>query len=301
MHTEIARQILQHMYEEGITPKEEIDFIFDGKIHRFSTTEDRYGKKSGAYFAHADGFPNWGFMDYHKHDTMIKGKLNPDSLTWAQRQELRQQDSPKPKQDTDAQAEERARARAFDEYQRARPERAQIHPYCMFKHIRIFSRKIRVVEQTRQGDFCREGDLLIPLVNALTRKFQTLERISRGTMRDGRHMKGLYAGTHRAGACFEFPIPQPPEKVIICEGFATGSTIYSRMKSRSIVLCATCWSNIINVARFWRKRTSLPIIIAADNDEPGIKGAQQTIEAGYADQYYAPPIEGYDWNDYLTK
>ena len=303
MEAEIIEQILAHMSAEGITPKEEISFVFDGRIHRFSTADDRHGKKSGAYYAYSDGLPNWGFMDYHKHSEMIKGKLDTEHLSWGARETIKANSNNYPKHsknDNNAE-EERARARAFDEYTRGKSERACLHPYIMHKHLGNIPRTVRVARGVRPGDICKEGDLLIPLVSAITRKFQTLERISMRTMADGRHMKGLYKGTHRKNACFEFPIPQQPAQVIICEGFATGASIYQFAKSPAIVLCATCWSNIINVARIWRKRTKLPIIIAADNDKPGIKGATDAVNAGYADNLYYPPIVGYDWNDYITR
>ena len=35
MRNEIERQILQHMDAEGVKPRGPIDFIFDGKIHRY--------------------------------------------------------------------------------------------------------------------------------------------------------------------------------------------------------------------------------------------------------------------------
>ena len=301
MNETLRELIFAHMAEEGIEPRSEIDFICDGKVHRFATQDDSYGHKSGAYYIYDDSVPNWGIMDFHKHTEFQKRKLAFDDLPKERQQEIREQIAREKPVDNKAIEEEQiARKRAFCEYQRASAKPVNRHPYYKLKQITLEDSRIRVVTWPKSGDFCRRGDLLIPLMNCLSREFQTLERISYNHMPNGKHLKGLYPKTHRAGACFEFPTKNP-EQIIICEGFATGASIHSVMRKRNIVVCATCWSNIINIARIWRKRCTLPIIIAADNDEAGLRGATQAIEAGYANEIFTPPIAGMDWNDYIIK
>ena len=75
------------MQECGIRPKHGYGGFYvqmDGSLQRFPVEGDKSGAKSGAYFCYADGWPHWGFMDYHIHDTMqefsFKGRdvLPPD-------------------------------------------------------------------------------------------------------------------------------------------------------------------------------------------------------------------------------
>ena len=316
LRDEIERQILQHMEAEGIRPRGHIDFEFDGQIHRFSVEGDRAGAKSGAYKAYADGRPNWAFMDHHKGERMIKGKLNKQELTESEREEFREQVRGETVDYTQREAEraererkqrkadEQARRSAYEEYMRAESSGVWSHAYIKLKQIesaRDFTSKIRVVVNSMEGDKCKDGDLLIPLQNCETNKFQSVERISRGLMRDGKHMKGIYTGTHMTGAAFTFEVPSP-EKIILCEGFATGASIREYTNGRATVICAMNCGNLRNVAQVWRPKTKLKIIIAADNDESGAgeRAARAVVEAGLADAYYMPPITGYDYNDYIN-
>lgn len=83
----IDAQFWETMQECGIRPKHGYGGFYvqmDGSLQRFPVEGDKSGAKSGAYFCYADGWPHWGFMDYHIHDTMqefsFKGRdvLPPD-------------------------------------------------------------------------------------------------------------------------------------------------------------------------------------------------------------------------------
>lgn len=299
----ITAEFFASLESLSINPREgqNLRLIMDGQIHRFSTDEDRGGEKSGAYYIHSDGWPNWAVMDFRKHDEMQKFKLSRERMPeqWEYNNQAAKQ-----KQDEREQESEEARRRAYNEYSRADSKLADFHPYINRKRVAGVTHKIRVVinETHRHSDLCKIGDLLIPLVNATTRKFQTLQRISKGLMQNGRHMKGIYSKTHLMGACFEFLPPDynDAKRIIICEGFATGASIFKVARIKSIVLAAMTCHNIINVARVWRKRTRIPLIIAADNDEAGLSHARKTLEAGLADKILIPPIIGFDWNDYIN-
>ena len=302
----IADQILRHMQAVGIEPRGNVEFVFDGKVHRFATVDDKGGEKSGAYWAYSDGWPNWGIMDFHKHERMIKSKLDAASLTCSESEALTEQletRSPNRQEQErrEREADEQARANAYREYHCATHEGVENHPYCKLKHIHDLPRLIRVVVQAQPGDICRVGDLLIPILNCESRRFQAIEKISRGVMSNGKHMKGIYSGTHVKGGCFEFPMIEP-EAVYIAEGFATCASVHEFMTRRGLVVCAMNCGNLINVARVYRERTKLPVMILADNDASGVgvKKANEVVEAGYADSYYIPPMIG-DWNDYLTR
>ena len=74
----IIQEFFNFMSSVGITPKYNFEPILDGRTHRFATDEDRGNSKSGAYYIHADGFINFGAMDFHRHSEMQKGSISRD-------------------------------------------------------------------------------------------------------------------------------------------------------------------------------------------------------------------------------
>ena len=282
----------------AIRPRGDFRPQMDGRLHRFSTEDDRGGEKSGAYFVHADGLPNWGVMDFRQHGEMQKFKLDRDRLPEGSGTHDKQAINTRKEQEEHE--AEQARARAYDEYSRANQEAANFHPYCRLKKVDGVSSKLRVVVARINTDFCDVGDLLIPIVNATTRRFQSLQRISRRTTREGKHIKGIYSKTRLAGGCFEFIPKESPQKIIVCEGFATGASIFKVARVPSVVLSAMSCNNLANVARVWRKRLRVPLIIAADNDKAGLTAARDVLAAGFADGILTPPVAGWDWNDYIN-
>ena len=168
----ITAEFLATLEELAIKPRYDLRLLMDGQIHRFSTDEDIGGEKSGAYYIHSDGWPNWGVMDFRKHDEMQKFKLSRERMPeqWDGNTQASQQ-----KQNEREQESEEARRRAYNEYSRADSKMANFHPYIYKKRVSGITQKIRVVtsETHKHSDLCKIGDLLIPLVNAATRKFQT--------------------------------------------------------------------------------------------------------------------------------
>lgn len=211
-----------------------------------------------------------------------------------------------------------------------------LHPYLQAKHVdnshRIFfngGHILRTKATEATGDICRKGELLIPLINAETFEFRSLVRIFSRPNPDGKfNPKPFYKGTHPTGCCCPLipyqcmthydPTPeqlrlsQPyrtqertgrleADHVFICEGIATAFAVLELSECKYPVLAAMSCHNIINVAKAWRKLyPRLQITIAADNDNSGIEAADKTITAGFADKKIIPPIQGQDWNDYIT-
>lgn len=102
---------------------------------------------------------------------------------------------------------------------------------------------------------------------------------------DGRKM---FASGGRIRGCF-FKIQGNDEKIIVCEGFATGASIYEA--TGFTVICAMNAGNIRTVCLDLLHKN---IIIAADNDESGI-GESKAKETGY--KYVMPPNIGDDFSD----
>lgn len=251
----------------------------------------------------------------------------------AEKQKLLHQ---KEKQLRDSEAEKNAVLNAWREYQYpCACEFGPLHPYLRSKHIdnsdSVFFGVCHILKTKATysaGDICQKGELLIPLIHADTFEFSGLVRIFSRPNSEGKFSKHFYTGTHSRGCCcplipyramnFIDPVPTPLREVkpyrsqkrtafleadmaFIAEGIGAAFAVLELSATKYPVLAAMSCHNIIHVAQAWRNRyPRLKILIAADNDKPGIEAAQQTLNAGYADKMIIPPIAGQDWNDYLS-
>ncbi len=301
----IEEQFFYTLSLHNIAFKHNEPLIMNGKIRRFQTKEDSRIEKSGGYYIHADGWPNWGFIDYRKTNdgVMFKYKLDPkltpkDILNFInpshQSEETHQHNMIKSLE------REAVRAKAYDEYLRASPMGVEHHPYCILKKISGFNKQIKIVTNSMQNDICKNGDLIIPLVNIRTRKFQSLQRITRNKMSNGKHMKGIYPNTILREACYIFQEVSRPSKLIICEGFATGASIFSTCRNRAIVISAMTCHNMKNIAEAV-KDYGIHIVVAGDNDEAGIKACKEIKRLIKDSEIFLPPKNVNDWNDYITQ
>lgn len=165
---------------------------------------------------------------------------------------------------------------------------------------------------TRQ---CEKGDLLIPLVNAETRKFQTLQIIKAIPNEQGKYPKMFYRGLPIQNACFEFINAENETApfIYLAEGFITGASVQLITKGYPVV-CAMNIGNLVNVAKSLRKRyPKKKIILFADNDagtaikspnnaNPGVNAAISLKRNSLVDEVKIPKIPGrenenVDWYD----
>ena len=364
----IEEQFFYFLANNGIIPKSRrLDLIMDGKIHRFPVEDDKSGNESGAYFIHSDGCPAWGAMDFHKHGGMIKGKFNIELLSSSDHDEIISQlksndrnndairaEMLQKKEAKKIEAEKIKKEAEFLAIKNAQLEYennncysaclSTYHLYSILKHLynlnndgaleRIFDYQVRVKTQEKPGDICKKGDLLIPLYNAGTMIFQSLQYIRMLNSENMKHEimdlqaheydiflyirhienslehvkfeKRFYKGTSTKGACFPF-IPfhnERPDHIYICEGLATGASIFNFYECSIEIYAAMSCGNIIHVAKMLRAKYPKALItIAADNDKnhAGENAAIETIKAGYADNYNMPKKIGSDWNDHFIE
>lgn len=94
----------------------------------------------------------------------------------------------------------------------------------------------------------------------------------------------------RVRGCY-YLIGTPGERVVVCEGFATGAAIHQA--TGLAVVVALNAGNLKPVC----DSLSHPITIAADNDESGV-GEKAAKESGY--DYVMPDVVGWDFNDVHT-
>ena len=358
----------------------------DGLIHRFAVEGDRYSDEngSGAYFIHADDYPNWGVMDFHHHSEMQLFKLDLSTLTPNELAEYRAQLPKREPSHSPQTYEERERARKFFEaknrekeaqreelqkefrqqqYRRACEEYngaafgGLYHPYIderfhsvpapelgntfmgicirdfnLWEHDRSIDPKRPsienphtlgvVIEPVKDGP-CKEGDLLIPCTDALTKKFRTLQIISREKGADGKYPKRWYAGLPIDNVCYKFAVPEQhglpgcehATTILLCEGVFTGLAVLTMTQGAYPVYCAMTCGNLRNVAHSLRKRfPTMKIILMADNDKatelktgrnPGVKAAIELKQAGLIDASKIPQVpelenENVDYYDVLV-
>ena len=378
----ILKQFLESLDECHIRPKYREDWVMDGLLRRFAVEGDSSGQTAGAYFIHADDYPNWGVMDYHHHSEMQLFKLDlstltPDELadyhaqlpkressyspqTYEEREHARQFFEVK-NREKKAQSEalkeqfrQQQYRRACEEYNMAGFASALYHPYMCErfysvpvpeagknKAMSIWTRDFNlwehnynidskrpstdnphtlgvVVGEPVKGGPCREGDLLIPLTDAFTGKFRTLQIISREKGADGKYPKRWYAGLPIDNVCYKFAVPEwifevngtryglpgceHAQTILICEGFCTGLAVLTMTQGAYPVFCAMTSVNLSNVARSLRQRfPNMKIILMADNDRhtelktgrnPGVEAAKKLKQAGLIDASKIPQIPG---------
>ena len=287
----IVEQFFSHLANLGITPKENFYPELDGQTYRFSIDDDKSGAKSGAYYIHADGFVNFGAMDFRKHSCMQKGSLSKDYRPKYDKkqyekaiEESRRRAAERAKQDKENEARARVQMMKeftiYDREQRViissgKNTRYENHPYLKAKGVEQipFTAKLNAefrvkVNQTSNDDFSHVGDLLIPLVHIdsgyspyIEERMRGLQVISGKLNHEGKYQKSFYKNIPLQG-CYCELIPHQcrgdngfSDKVkiiFICEGVATGLSLLALTDFESPVFCAMSCHNLINVAKAWR-------------------------------------------------
>lgn len=329
----IASAFFDFMHQHGVIPRGNLSLIMDGRIHRFSTENDKHGGQSGAYFLYSDGCPNGGAMDYHIHSEMQKFKLNQDIMHNDNRRVLSEAEYRKKKDDDELKKAESERKKqenmrlqkekqmlatlnAWREFSCALPlPYPESHAYLTRKHVQNFTScdiRLRIKRKKETDDICNVGDLLIPVVDVRTDKFISLIHISEKEP----HTKLNYTGARILGGCVQL-IPRGlresfciapdsnfinPEinsdTALICEGVATGYSVLELSQHKVPVLCVGGCGNMIHVCKAWHERyPKMRIILCPDNDENGIglRKAQECRDAGCAHDIKLPQIKGKNW------
>lgn len=232
--------------------------IDDGAIHRFST-DGKHTNKNGWYMLHTDGIPAGTFGDWREGFAQNWCSKAGTSMTEAERLAYRERVKAMQRQREDelAQRQKLVAAGALKRCTAATP--CTQHDYLTRKGIQPHGAKI-------------EGDkLLIPMRDTAgtLHSLQTIARDGTKMFMSGGRVKGCYFG-----------IGKPKEALIICEGFATGASIYEC--TGQAVAVAFNAGNLEAVAVALRiKYPALKIIIAADDDHqtPGNPGMTKATAA----------------------
>ena len=269
----------------GLTPPDYINA--DGAIHRYSTS-DKPSHKNGFYFLHLEGIP-WGqagSWDVNGGDPVCHWCAKSDhAMTDAEREAHRQRiKAMKAQREADTLATQQVASETAAALW-VKADTATAHPYLTTKGIKPHGVKVFA------------DKLLIPLRDTAgtLHSLQTIAPDGDKRFHPGGRVKGCY---HSIG--------KPTGVLVICEGYATGASIYEC--TGHAVAVAFNAGNLEAVALALRaKYPAIKIIVAADDDHqtdgnPGMtkaKAAALAIDALMAVPSFSAgrPDKATDFND----
>lgn len=239
------------------------DLVANGVLHRYQVEGDKAGSKNGWYVLHADAQPFGAFGSWKTGQSETWYPSLVDTMTEAQRKALSARiAAAKLARDAEqAAVYATARQRAQGLWDKAKPA-AGGHAYLVKKAVPAYGLKL-----LRQ-------QLVVPLrdVEGTLHSLQFIGEDGRKTFLTGGRKRGCY---HAIG--------RPEAALCICEGYATGATIYQATGNATAV--AFDAGNLQPVARALRQKfPRLTLVIAADNDtetpgNPGVTAAQSAARA----------------------
>ena len=274
MQTNAIQQFTTALLNQGIQTNDSI--IGDGLLHRAHVVGDKKGTKNLAYILHNDSRPSGWFQHFSKGITgtwTANGK--PRKLSAKEINQI--QADRKIREIEQAKSYQQTALKARQIWQQSTPVHS--HDYLTNKGIQAHCARVF------------GNDLVIALWNE-QREISTLQYINSFGSK-----KFLTGGKKKDCFC---PIGTPTDKILVCEGFATGASLHH--DSGLFVACAMDSGNLESVAKVIRRLfRDAQIIIAGDNDLNGVgQDAAKKAAIACGGSYIIPPIEGMDYNDYLT-
>lgn len=258
----MSNTMLDAMRAAGLAPHKEIDLRDDGKLTRYRVQGDKAGSRNGWAVLYSNPICSGAFGSWKTGESHTWREVSHKPQTPAERAELqRQLAAMRAARDAERdKVQEEARARAAKLWTRARPA-TDVHPYLQRKSVGAYG-----VRQLREL-------LLIPARDEHG-QLHTLQFIGP----DG--AKRFLSGGRIAG-CY-CPIGRPLDSLLICEGYATGATLYAAT-GRAVAVCFSA-GNLQPVASALRaKFPGMSLIICADNDPtPGNPGVTHATRAARA-------------------
>lgn len=235
----------------------------NGCLHRYRVEGDKAGSCNGWYVLHLDDKPFGAFGSWKTGQSETWSPAAAETMNTAERQALaaRMAAAKLARDAEQAAVQTSARQRAHDLWEKAKPADGG-HAYLVKKGVPAYGLKL-----LRQ-------QLMVPLrdVDGTLHSLQFIGADGRKTFLTGGRKRGCY---HAIG--------KPEAALCICEGYATGATIYRDTGHATAV--AFDAGNLQPVARALRQKfPRLTLVIAADNDtetpgNPGLTAAQAAARA----------------------
>lgn len=260
----VAVQFGAAMAAYGLNPPE---IVADGQRRRFDADDDKKGKKSAWYVLHDDGVPAGAFGNW-KADLSEKWCGKSDlALTQVERNEYRAKIE-KARQETEIirlQLETEA-STVCSRILASALDATDDNPYCARKGIKPFGLK----------EFKDKRTLIVPIRDGAGNVTSLQFIYEDGSKR--------FKSNGRVKGCYYSFGGKPVDVVLLCEGFATGASLFAA--TGYPVAVAFNAGNLEAVARVLRaKLPDIRIIVCADNDRfnaagnVGVESATATAKA----------------------
>lgn len=286
--TNFVSKFLTKIVNDGIIPANSHEILPTERFKSIKSSTNRGGKKSISYWLRIESDFAYGYaIDFKLGiESRFNSARNDPSMTKADIQRVNAMTKAK-KAEEDLKIAERHNKIA----ERARHnwelcEIGRETPYTKNKGIK----KLNTV-----GLFSN-NQLFVPVYD----NFANPEMVSYQLIRPNGDKKFPFGGKKQG--CFHI-IGQinPTQKTIICEGFATGASIYEALRPNvDAVIVSFDAGNIPNVVKEFKKvYHNTPIVIAADNDEngTGLKYAKKAQKSTPDVSIVMPDTIGADFND----
>lgn len=258
----MTSSILDAMHAAGLAPHKALELREDGKLTRYRVQGDKPGSRNGWAVAYNHPINSGAFGSWKTGATHTWREASSKPQTSAELAELQRQiKAMQAARDAERdQVQATARERAAKLWGRAR-HATNVHPYLQRKGVGAYG-----IRQMREL-------LLIPArdVNGVLHTLQFIGGDGAKRFLSGGRIVGCYC-----------PIGRPLDSLLICEGYATGATLYAAT-GRAVAVCFSA-GNLQPVARaLHMKFPELVLIVCADNDptpgNPGLTHATQAARA----------------------
>lgn len=257
-----ANHFLEAMSAAGLA-MHKADPVADGSLHRYQVEGDKAGSKNGWYVLHPGDKPSGMFGSWRTGQSETWTPTSLQALSRAERGALvaRMAEAKQARDIEQAAVHASARARALRLWEKSKPAFSG-HAYLLKKSVPAYG--IRLLRE----------QLVVPLrdVDGVLHSLQFIRPDGRKTFLTGGRKRGCY-----------LPIGRPDAALCICEGYATGASIYQATGHATAVAFDT--SNLKPVALALRQKfPHLTLVIAADNDietpnNPGVRAATAAAHA----------------------
>lgn len=279
------------------------DLVADGHFHGLRTDQDRHGAKPFRYRAFLDPPANIFFID---HKRGFSGTWFPEAraaLSRAERRRYREEAEARRKQrEADILARQvKAAHWARALWRRSAPASVD-HPYLLSKRVGVHGiRSLPVWERRAErepGRFevVRVRDVLVVPMRDGGGGLWAVQAIFPGICPVLGRNKDFLPGARKQGLFFW--IGSRTGTICLCEGYATGSTVFEATGYRTVV----CFDagNLPVVAETVRELLpTARLVICADHDLAGLIKGQEAAErvGGFL---AVPPLHGADFNDWAA-
>ncbi len=280
---DLTASVLDAMRAAGCEPHQHQDVVFDGKIHNYRIAEHKAGSKKGWFVLYADGIPagvfgNWKTGYVEKWISKDSKKMSAEE----RHQYDQQMKDAKAKRDAEAKIlRQQARTKAAFLWDKGSDSVEAKHPYLAKKKIPAVG--IRQLQQ----------QLLIPMRDL----FGTLHSLQ---MIHADGSKSNLTGGAKNGCCLVLGSSNSSETILICEGYATGVSLFIATELKTVVAFDAGNLRIIGEAAR-RKWPDAQIVFCADDDRriQGNPGRTKAEEAASAVQgfFILPDFSGAETDD----